>query len=98
MFKPLEPSKVTDLSTEELKRFLKLIIRNEVELPLNAVRIACVGFQHRHEALMNSLRGLESNAIRAILVAVLHERSKNEHQIDKLKRALDRELNRGFSS
>ena len=98
MFKPLEPSKISDLSTDELKRFLKLIIHNEVELPLNAVRIACVGFQHRHEALMNSLRELESNAIKALLVAVLHERSKNEQQIAKLKRALDRELNKGSSS
>ena len=94
MFKPLEPSKITDLSADELKRLLKLIINNEVELPLNAVRIACIGFQHRHEALMNSLRNLESNAIRAVLVTVLHERSKNEKQIEKLKRALDRELSR----
>ena len=77
MFKPLEPSRVTDLTTEELKRLLKLIVNGEMELPLNAVRIACVGFQHRHEALMNSLRGLDSSAIRALLIAVLHERSKN---------------------
>ena len=94
MFKPLQPSRISDLSSEELKRLLKLTIDNEIEVPLNAVRIACIGFQHRHEALMNSLRDLDTHAIRAVLVAVLHERSQHEQQIEKLKRALDRELGR----
>ncbi len=94
MFKSLQPSRLSDLSTSELKRLLQLTINNDLELPLNAVRIACVGFQHRHEALMNSLRDLDSKAVKSILIAVLHERSKWEEQVAQLKKALDRELNR----
>ena len=65
---------LTELTTDELKRLLQLVYRDQVEFPLNAQRIACIGFQYKHLALMNALRGLDKNATRAVLVCVLAER------------------------
>ena len=65
---------LTELTTDELKRLLQLVYRDQVEFPLSAQRIACIGFQYKHLALMNALRGLDKNATRAVLVCVLAER------------------------
>ena len=69
---------LTELTTDELKRLLQLVYRDQVEFPLNAQRIACIGFQYKHLALMNALRGLDRNATRAVLVCVLAERMETQ--------------------
>jgi len=70
----MKPDGLTNLSLEELKRLLGFIHRNEVEFPLTAQRIACIGMQHKHQTLMNALRGLDAKAIRAVVVCVIAER------------------------
>ena len=72
----ISPDGLTDLSTEELKKLLRLIYKEEATFPLNAQRIACIGFQYKHSVLMNALRGLDANAARAVIVSVLAERLK----------------------
>ena len=67
---------LTELKTDELKKLLQLVYRNQVEFPLNAQRIACIGFQYKHHVLMKALRGLDKSAVQAILVCVLAERLK----------------------
>ena len=67
---------LTSFPTEELKKLLQLVYRDQVEFPLNAQRIACIGFQYKHQALINALRGLEKEAATAVLVCVLAERLK----------------------
>ena len=69
-------SGLTDFTTEELKKLLQLVYRDQVEFPLNAQRIACIGFQYKHQSLINALRGLEKEAVTAVLVCVLAERLK----------------------
>lgn len=67
---------LTDFTTEELKKLLQLVYRDQVEFPLNAQRIACIGFQYKHQALINALRGLQKDAVTVVLVCVLAERLK----------------------
>jgi hypothetical protein len=67
---------LTGFTTEELKKLLQLVYRDQVEFPLNAQRIACIGFQYKHNALINALRGLEKEAVTTVLVCVLAERLK----------------------
>jgi hypothetical protein len=68
------PEGLTNLSTEELKKLLRLIYKNEVRFPLDAERIACIGFQYKHSVLINALRDLDATASRAVIVCVLAER------------------------
>ena len=69
-------SGLTEFTTDELKKLLQLVYRDQVEFPLNAQRIACIGFQYKHNALINALRGLDKEAVTAVLVCVLAERLK----------------------
>ena len=75
----MEVSGLTSLTTEQLKKLLKYLHDGTLETPLNAHRIACVGFQFRHSELMSALRGLNEAAIRAVLVCVIAERMKWEN-------------------
>ena len=81
------PAGLTELTTEELKRFLRLIYRGEVEFPLNAQRIACTGFQYKHGALINALRDLDAKASTAVLVCILAERLQQERTTSRRKRS-----------
>ena len=67
---------LTTFTTEELKKILRLLYRDQVEFPLNAERIACIGFQYKHNALINALRGLDKEGATAVIVCVLAERLK----------------------
>ena len=71
---------LTTLTTEQLKKLLKYLHDGSLETPLDAHRIACVGFQFRHAELMDALRGLDEAAIRAVLVCVIAERLKAERE------------------
>ena len=67
---------LTEVPTAELKQLLKSLHRDEVFFPLNAEQLACVGLQHRSENLLGTLRRLDKEGVRAVLVAVLAERSR----------------------
>ena len=73
---------LTTLSTEQLKKLLKFLHDGSLQTPLDAHRIACVGFQFRHSELMHALRGLDEAAIRAVLVCVIAERLQAERGTD----------------
>jgi hypothetical protein len=68
------PQGLTNMTTEELKKLLRLIYNNEVTFPLNIQRITCIGFQYKHSVLMKALRDLDESAARAVIVCVLAER------------------------
>ena len=69
-----KPDGLTQMSTDELKKLLRLIYKEQIEFPLDAQRIACAGFQYRHQVLIDALRGLDRHAARAVVVCVLAER------------------------
>jgi hypothetical protein len=69
---------LTGLSTKELKRLLSHVYKKELECPVNVKRVAQVGFQYKQENITSALRGLDSNAVRCLLVCVLAERRKQE--------------------
>ncbi len=69
---------LTSLTTEQLKRLLSYLHQGKLSLPLDAHSIACAGFQFRHQELMNALRGLDENGVRAVLVCVIAERLASE--------------------
>lgn len=75
----MEPGQgLTALNTDELKRLLSYLHKGQLVCPVDAHRIACVGFQHKHAELMYALRNLDDEAVRAVLVCVLAERKHNE--------------------
>ena len=67
---------LTGFTTDELKKLLQLVYRDQVEFPLNAQRIACIGFQYKHHSLIKALRGLNKESTTSVLVCVLAERLK----------------------
>ena len=71
-----KPEGLTGLSLAELKKLLGHVHREEAEFPLNAQRVARIGFQHRQELLINALRGVDARGARAALVCVIAERMK----------------------
>jgi hypothetical protein len=71
-----KPVGLTEMTTDELKKLLRLIYRNEVQFPLDAQRIACTGFQYKHQVLINALRDLDEKSARAVIICVLAERLK----------------------
>ncbi len=71
---------LTELTTEELRSLLRHIHRGDLPCPVSADTLACVGFQHRHDAVSGALRGLDQAAARAVLVCVLAERKQQEQR------------------
>jgi hypothetical protein len=65
---------LTRVATEDLKRLLRHLYRQEITCPLTAGELARVGLQDRSEPLLDLLRGLDHAATRAVVVAVLAER------------------------
>lgn len=76
---------LVDLNTEELKKLLQLLYRNQIEFPLTAQRIACIGFQYKHQELMNAFRDLDQKSVQAVLVCVLAERLEAERRAKKMQ-------------
>ncbi len=67
---------LTDVSTDDLKKLLRLLYRKEINCPLNPVELARTGLQNATNPLLGQLRGLEERAVWAVLTAVLSERLK----------------------
>ena len=78
-------STLSNLSTDVLKKLLRLIHQDKVEFPLNAVRIACIGFQQHHDELMHSLRDVDAVSSKRIVSAIIIERKRQEDTIHKLQ-------------
>ena len=74
--------------TEGLKKLLLLIHQGKVDFPLDAVRVACIGFQQYHDELMHSLRDLDGNASKKVISAILIERKNNEERIEILQKQI----------
>ncbi|MEZ4452015.1 MAG: hypothetical protein R3B09_21305 [Nannocystaceae bacterium] len=60
--------------TDALKTLLRHVHHGTIELPLAPVPLVAIGLQDQVERLLGAMRGLESAAVRAVLVAVLAER------------------------
>ena len=68
------PLALATVPTDELKNLLHYLHQGEVTFPLDSSELARVGLQDRAEPLLQTLRGLDEAAVRAVLVAVLGER------------------------
>ena len=71
---------LTQVATEDLKTMLKYLHRKEMNCPLTPAELARFGLQHSSPSLLNHLRGLESDAVRAVVVGVLAERIDAEER------------------
>ena len=66
---------LTDLSTEELEKLLRLIHHGELSCPIARSTLMAMGLNRISESC-SILLGLETRAVRAVLVSVLAERKK----------------------
>ena len=71
---------LTQVPTEDLKTLLRYLHRGELRCPLTPAELARFGLQARSASLLNHLRGLESEAVRAVVVGVLAERIDAEER------------------
>lgn len=67
---------LTEVQTSDLVKLLRLIVRDDIPVPINVLGLARTGLQHNAEELMHSLRGLDEPAVRAVLICVIAERRK----------------------
>ncbi len=63
------------VSTEKLRLLLSLLHRRSLAFPLGTVELTRHGLQEQSALLLGTLRGLDETGVRAVLVAVLAERS-----------------------
>ena len=75
---------LTEVRAEDLKKLLGLLHRAEITCPLNVVELARTGLQHATNPLLNHLRGLGPEAVRAVLTASLAERLAAEERQRRL--------------
>ncbi|MCX4239832.1 hypothetical protein [Paraliomyxa miuraensis] len=73
-------------STDALRKLLRAVYKREVDCPLTIAALAGMGLQDHAERLLGHLRGLPSDAVHAVLVAALAERTATDEQ--KLKRLM----------
>ena len=66
---------LTTIPTEVLRNLLRRVHGDELDFPITADVLACMGMQDRSEALLGTLRGLSQSGVRAVLVAVIAERA-----------------------
>ena len=72
----LSPKKLglTGIPTHLLKNALRALHRGELETPLTINGLAAIGLQDVGPPILAMLRGLDAQAVRAVLVSVLAER------------------------
>ncbi len=81
---------LTDVTTDDLKKLLRVVHRDQIRCPLTVDELARCGLQHCAEHLLAACRGLDSNGVRAVVIAVVAERLPANKE-----RVLRRQLNRG---
>ncbi|MCA9653376.1 MAG: hypothetical protein H6712_32915 [Myxococcales bacterium] len=69
---------LTTVATKDLRTLLRAVFKEQVQCPLSPAALAMLGLQDTSPALLEHLRGLESEAVHAVLVAVLAERSLDD--------------------
>lgn len=74
------------LSTDALRKLLRAVFKQQVECPLTTAGLAGLGLQDDAEILLGHMRGLSREAVHAVLVAALAERTATEEQ--RMKRML----------
>jgi len=65
---------LVEIPTDALKLLLRLVHKGELRFPLDMTELTRIGLQANATELLGTLRGLEENGVRAVLVAVLAER------------------------
>ena len=63
-----------DVSTEDLKKMFRLVVKKVLSYPVTPVELARTGLQHCQEPLLSTLRGLDGPAVQAVLTSVIAER------------------------
>lgn len=71
----MRPRSLKEVPTDDLRALLQHVHRGDLPCPVRAEGLACVGLQHRQEPLLEVLRGLDAPATRALIVAVIAERT-----------------------
>lgn len=74
------------VSTDELRKLLRAVFKEQVECPLTVAGLAAVGLQDCGDVLLSHLRGLERQAVHAVVVAALAERTATDEQ--RMKRTI----------
>lgn len=67
---------LTPVTTKDLQALLRELHRGELRFPLDIPELTRVGLQHCALDLLHQLRGLDAEASRAVITAVLSERAK----------------------
>ena len=65
---------LTEVSTDALKALLRAVLHEEIGAPLTFEELTRCGLQHCASELLDTLRGLDARAVKALLTAVLAER------------------------
>ncbi len=73
---------LTRVSTEDLRRALRHLVRGDLRAPLGIHDLTRCGLQPVAADLLDALRGLDEAGVRAVLVAVLAERRAAEERAD----------------
>jgi hypothetical protein len=71
---------LSPISTATLRKTLAHLHRGELDFPLNIVSFTRLGMQEEAETFLRLARGLDADALRAVLVAVLAERIAQEER------------------
>jgi hypothetical protein len=72
---PLAPGRaLVPVESKALKVLLRSLYRGDLTAPLDLPSLTRVGLQYCSSELLHHLRGLDQNAIQAVVVAVLAER------------------------
>lgn len=65
---------MTEVNTDDLKKLLRVLHREEIGCPLTVDELARCGLQHCADPILNTCRGLSAEGVRAVTVAVIAER------------------------
>lgn len=71
---------LTEVATDDLKTVLRYLHRGEMNFPLTPAELARFGLQKSAASILGHLRGLEKEAVRAVVVAVLAERISEDER------------------
>jgi hypothetical protein len=75
------------VSSDDLRKLLRMVFRKQLECPLTPAGLASVGLQDASGPLLGHLRGLDGKAVHAVVVATLAEREATDEQ--RMRRTLD---------
>ena len=77
---------LSDVPTESLRHLLRRVHGGVIRTPLDVSELACVGLQAHTNDILDTLRGLDRDAIRAVVVTALAERAAADERAEAAKR------------